>query len=240
MNIKESIKKHFFYRQHPDAALRYWPIVQLIKKEHLQNTAILEIGSGSLGIAPYLKNLVTGVDVQFEESQFPLLRQVKASALNLPFTSSQFDVVILSDVLEHLPKAQRGRAIKEAVRVCSQMLIVSGPFGKEALRQDRELSVISLKRLGKQHHYFAEHLGRGLPELKDIRKIIVKDKKVKSVTVKGPYFNLTARKQIMNLYLSRIKLFYYLYLKGVMFIVPVLRLLNSPPGYRYVIVARML
>src|SRR5258708_1426676 len=114
MNIKnrlEILKKLFFYRQHPEAALRYIPIVKLLKKEKLDQARILEVGSGSYGITPYLKRKITGVDTSFDEPQYHLLRQVHGSAEKLPFKAKKFEVVILSDVLEHLPAKIRPAAI---------------------------------------------------------------------------------------------------------------------------------
>lgn len=57
---------------HPEAALRYLPIVDLLKKERLENSKILEIGSGSYGITPYLKKEVVGIDMSFDEPMCPL------------------------------------------------------------------------------------------------------------------------------------------------------------------------
>ena len=45
----------FFWRQHPEAALRYYSVVETIKKLNLEDSKILEVGPGSMGIVPYLK-----------------------------------------------------------------------------------------------------------------------------------------------------------------------------------------
>src|SRR5438552_1695219 len=122
--MKNLIRKIVFYRQHPEAALRYIPIVKLLKKEKLQDCKILEVGSGSYGIAPYLKRRIIGVDTNFSEPQYPLLKQVLGSAIKLPFKAKKFEVVILSDVLEHLPQKIRSQAITEAIRVSSKLVLI--------------------------------------------------------------------------------------------------------------------
>lgn len=234
-----SLKKLIFFRQHPEAAIRYYPIVKLLKKLKLTNSQILEVGSGSYGIAPYLKKNITGVDVDFSEHSYPRLKQVIGSATNLPFKNNQFAVVLLSDVLEHLPKKLREKAINEAIRVARKAVIISGPFGKESELQDKELAEYSVKKLGYMHQFFKDHLEYGLPEVENVKKIILKNKKVKSVGVSEEYFNLAVRRQLMKSFMSKTKIGYYFYLKGLMPLVPILRMLNKKPGYRKILYLRV-
>lgn len=238
MNISDSLKKLFFYRQHPEAALRYGPIMALLNQKHLSKSKILEVGSGSYGITPYLKRRVVGVDMNFSEPEFTLLKQVKGSALDLPFPKKHFEVVILSDVLEHLSKKDRPRAVEEAVRVAKEAVVISGPFGEEAAKQDKELAELSLKRTGRMHPFFEDHLKYGLPEVSGIKNSLKSMKRVKEVKIVGEYLNLGVRKKLMNFFLTENKLVYYFYLKGLMPIVPFLRYLNKPPCYRTVIFVR--
>ncbi len=41
-------------RWHPEVAIRYLPIVKQLKATSLSSGSMLEVGSGWLGIAPYL------------------------------------------------------------------------------------------------------------------------------------------------------------------------------------------
>lgn len=233
-NMLNRIKKLIYYRMHPEAAIRYYPIVKLLKKLKLQNSQILEVGSGSYGITPYLKKNITGVDMSFDEPEYQRLKQVIGSAEKLPFKNNQFAVVILSDVLEHLPKTIRDHSLKEAIRVARKAVIVSGPFGEKAAKQDQELADYSLKKTGQMHDFFKDHLEYGLPEVKDVQKLS-KLGKVKKVKIIGEYFNLGVRKMLMHVYITNNKLIYYFYLKGLMPFIPLLRTLNIKPCYRTVI-----
>lgn len=230
--IRDFVSRHFFYRQHPDTALRYCPVIDLLKKLNQENSRILEIGSGSYGITPYLKRHMTGVDTDFSEPEHPLLHQVTGSALKLPFPDNSYDICLFSDVLEHLPPRDRQKAIGESIRVAKKYVIISGPFGESAFAQDKHLSRHS------NHPFFAEHLQYGLPEVSEIINITQKNPQVKSITKVGDYLNLTVREFIMRIYLSG-KLGYYFYLKGLMFLVPLLKHLNSPPCYRSIILITM-
>lgn len=235
MNILKTIKKNLYFRQHPETALRYLPIVDLLKKEKLLNTKILEVGSGSYGITPYLKREVTGVDTSFPEPEYPLLKQVKSTGEKLPFKDDQFEVLILSDVLEHIPANKRKNVLEESVRVASRFVIISGPFGKDSFAQDKKLADYSKKKTGNMHPFFKEHLENGLPEIEDIKKILEKNKKVVYLKVVGQYLNLSVREKIMKIFITENKLQFYFYLKGLMPIVPILRRFNSSPCYRTVI-----
>lgn len=239
MNILDSFKKLFFYRQHPDAALRYLPIVDLLKKEGLEDSKILEVGSGSYGITPYLGKKVVGVDTDFSEPEYSLLVQVKSSAVNLPFKDNEFDVVIFSDMLEHLNKLQRIDALNEGIRVAKKEIVISGPFGDDAKRQDQELAEYSLKKTGKMHPYFKDHLKLGLPDSNEVREEIRANKKVKEVRVIGNYLNLNVRKLLMKFFISNNKLMFYFYLKGLMPLVPLLRNFNGSPCYRTLLEVRL-
>lgn len=232
MSIVNSVKKIIFYRMHPDTALRYTPIVNYLKQKKLIKSSILEIGSGSYGITPYLKLPIDGVDVMFDEGKFDLLHQIEGSALDLPFLDSQYDVVILSDVLEHIPKKYREKSLKESIRVAKKVVLISGPFGQLALAQDKKLADYSVKTLGNMHKFFAEHIKNGLPTIDDIDKYVGNNPKVEKTKVVGHFLNLRARELLMKIFITDSKLQYYFYLKGMMLLVPLFLHFNKSPCYR--------
>lgn len=239
MNTLSKIKQKFFFRQHPETALRYLPIVDLLKKEKLLDAKILEIGSGSYGITPYLRREVTGVDTDFPEPEYPLLKQVKSTGEKLPFKDNQYEVLILSDVLEHIPANKRKSMIEESVRVASKFVIISGPFGKDSFAQDKKLANYSKKKTGQMHPFFKEHLENGLPEVEDVKTSLDKNKKVIYIKVVGQYLSLLAREKIMKIFITNNKLQFYFYLKGLMPFIPIFRKLNSPPCYRTIILVEV-
>lgn len=239
MNMLGRIRKIIYYRQHPETALRYLPMVALIKKLKLTNSKILEVGSGSYGIAPYLKKTIIGVDTSFDEPEFPLLKQVKASGSRIPFKSKKFDLVILSDVLEHIPAKFRANTLDESIRVAKHYIMISGPFGKEAALQDKELADYSLKTTGKMHPFFKDHLEYGLPEVEDIFQMVKKNRRVKNIEIKGEYLNLKLREKLMKLFITNNEVVFYFYLKGLMPIVPFFKNMNKKPTYRTLILLRL-
>lgn len=222
-----------FYRWHPEVALRYLPFVAEIEKR--QKIEILEVGSGGLGIAPYLGREVVGVDKEFDLPFHPLLRRVKASALKLPFQNSSFDLVLSSDMLEHLEKTEREKAISEMLRVAKSNVFIGLPCGNKAHQQDIFLDNYYRQHHGKKYHFLDQQVKYGLPEKKEICDTIYKAagnnrKKVK-ITVKGNE-NLGLRLFLMKGWVSDNLIVNIIFRKIFLLAIPFFRLMNQNPAYR--------
>ncbi|MBI2617079.1 methyltransferase domain-containing protein [Candidatus Gottesmanbacteria bacterium] len=155
-----------FSRWHPEVAIRYLPIVEKIKILG-DNVSVLEVGSGGLGIAPYLKRKVVGVDTHFSPPFHKLLQQVVANATNLPFSDNAFDVVISIDALEHILPSSRDRVIKELVRVGKYKIILAVPCGRRSYQQDVLLDKKYQEKFGRSYFFLEEQVKYGLPEQSD-------------------------------------------------------------------------
>lgn len=79
---------------------------------------------------PY-KNKITAVgldEAAFLEEQYPGVRFVQASGLNLPFRDRSFDVVHSSAVLEHVGAAENQQAfVRECARVARKVVFLTTP-----------------------------------------------------------------------------------------------------------------
>ena len=221
-----------FYRWHPEVALRYLPFVAEIGK--WKKIKILEVGSGGLGITPYLGREVIGIDKEFYPPFHPFLKRVKASALKLPFKNSSFDLVLSSDMLEHLRKKDRERAISEMLRVARTKVFIGLPCGKDAYQQD-VFAFYKLVRQFIQYHFLDQQVTYGLPEKKEIYDTIQKAarnnrKKVK-IIVKGNE-NLALRLFLMKGWISNNFITNIIFRKIFLFAIPIFRLINQKPNYR--------
>lgn len=224
----------FFHRWHPEVALRYLPIVDNIRRIN-KKIKILEIGSGGLGIAPYLKRQITGVDQNFEKPFDPLLKRINASATHLPFGNNSFEVVLSVDMLEHMENKVRTLAIKEIFRVASNKVIIAVPCGKDAEEQDILLDQYYQKHFGERFHFLKEQIEFGLPEKKDIYDTIAKaakynKKKIRIRTVGNE--NLKLRMFLMKGWSSDDIVLNIIFRKLFILFVPVFRLFNQEPTYR--------
>lgn len=153
-------------------AARYFPILRSLKKHQLlKNGSILEIGSGPFGIGTFRKVPFTGCDLSFtNEPKWPMTQMV-ASAADLPLADGSFDVVLASDVLEHIPPALREQVIREALRVARRLVIFGFPCGEAAHDADRALKQAYLTRKIDVPVWLEEHMEASFPEPSLFHKI---------------------------------------------------------------------
>ena len=229
----------YFWRQHPETALRYLPVVSEIKRANLTDSKILEIGSGSLGIIPFLKKPIVGADVDFSGPNTNLLKKIKANADDLPFKKNAFDTSVSVDVLEHLSQERREKAIFEMLRVTKKLAIIVVPEGEDSEKQDRQLQQLHNKVFSKTNQFLDQHVNFGLPRKEQI--LVAIDKSARKLGKKTKIqshqiLNLGVRNILMRTWITRSKLLYYLYLKGFLLLVPILRYCNFGKCYRRVFV----
>lgn len=188
-----------------DTDLRYKPIVSFLREKLKDEPKILEVGSGSAGITRYLNYPLTGVDKAFSKPS-RLVKQVKVSGVKLPFENDSFDFVISVDMLEHIGKNQREKAIGEMIRVAHRGIILTAPCGERAAAQDKKLFDYYLKNHGQDETMLREHLQFGLPKVKEIKKYLKNSGK--KVTIKIlPNVNLVFRSFYMRSFFSANPLF---------------------------------
>ena len=254
-----------WYRWHPQIAMRYLPAVEWIRAKAFgsdaqarrgqglgakgkQQLTILEIGSGGLGIAPYLKMPVTGVDKEFEPPFHPLLKRVRGDATDLKFGNDSFDVAVSVDMLEHLPKQKRQVVVAEMLRVAKSLVVIGVPCGQEAGEHDRKIKM-RLPRPrwpsgprnddnsndDKGFKFLDEQVEYGLPEEIDILHYIKASvkalRKQTQIKIEGN-MNLKLREFLMRGWMSKNVLVNILFRKVFLLLIPVFRLLDKEPYYR--------
>jgi SAM-dependent methyltransferase len=160
-----------------DFMLRYAPIVDKLSGCAI-DARILEIGSGVIGVAPFVdKHTVIGIDSRsMKQAIAPHnLQLVQASAMNAPFADNSFDYVLCVDVLEHVPSADRDGLIKEALRITKGTLFIATPSGVRTAQAERLLYAVLAplyRAFEKDLSFLREHLENGLPEREDLLRVI--------------------------------------------------------------------
>jgi Methyltransferase domain len=144
-----------------DQALRYHSVVDFLTKHGVSE--VLEVGSGSSGLAAFWPGDVTGVDLRFDGTPLPNLSVIKGNALDLPFDDRSFEAVICVDVFEHLPAGSRFRAYSELLRVTRRLAWLAFPAGKAALRTDRAIGRLGRMLRRPTPGWLVEHLEGGFP-----------------------------------------------------------------------------
>ncbi|WP_457642103.1 methyltransferase domain-containing protein, partial [Persephonella sp.] len=91
---------------------------------------ILDAGCGSGTLTNFFdskKYDITGIDISDTALEYFKHKKVKGSISNLPFEDNSFDLVICSDVLEHIPEKEFDQSIKELKRVSKKYILIISP-----------------------------------------------------------------------------------------------------------------
>ncbi|MBI4321367.1 MAG: class I SAM-dependent methyltransferase [Chloroflexi bacterium] len=98
-----------------------------------------------------------------QDCQFP--NYVVGTGATAPFADGSFDLVVASDVLEHVEPDERGGFVEELSRVSDDFLVISSPFRQDAtLLAEQILWDYITSALSVQHVQLREHLDLGLPD----------------------------------------------------------------------------
>ncbi len=98
---------------------------------------------------------------------------VQGNATQMPFDEGEFDLVISSDMIEHLPEAEREQVFREMLRVSKRHVILAAPFSSIYNHNAEQLVNDQFKEnTGQDHPFLIEHLQNGLPELEQMEVIL--------------------------------------------------------------------
>jgi SAM-dependent methyltransferase len=237
-NLMRKISSFWFFdRWHPEVALRYLPIVDEIRR--YKKCTVLDVGSAGLGIAPYLKREVQGLDVDFKPPYCNLLKRKIGSILLIPYNNNSFDFVICVDMLEHISPDKRRKAISELIRVAKYKIAIAVPCGGKAQKQDEWLDLIYEQKYGEMYHFLNEQIEYGLPLKKDIIEIVQTESKKLHKRVQLHSFgneNLRVHEFLMKGWMTKNLILNIFYRKILLLFIPILRLFNQEPCYRQIFI----
>lgn len=94
---------------------------------------VLDVGCGDGAITNELAKsfAVTGVDTSAAALEHVQAPTIQADATALPFGDRSFDLVVCSEMLEHLEKPAYRRAVSELTRVADSHLLISVPYREQ-------------------------------------------------------------------------------------------------------------
>lgn len=122
--VQVSPDQYYKAYDHLPRFICYFHQIELVKS--LSPKTVLEIGIGNKTVSNYLRQhgyQLTTVD--FDRQLEPdYIADVRA----LPFENDSFDVVLASEIIEHLPWADVDQALSELHRVSKKHVIISVPY----------------------------------------------------------------------------------------------------------------
>ncbi len=131
---------------------------------------ILEVGAGS---SPLRQLLADHLVIQLDDAPGVGGLDLRSSAFHLPFAKETFDLVVCTDVLEHVRPENRPAFLSEIHRVASRVVVLGFPQNSPLVREADRLLYEYIKSVkGFEYAFLREHLENGLPEPSEIRAIL--------------------------------------------------------------------
>ena len=217
-----------------DWAVRYFPILRILNGRMPTGGLLLDIGSGSFGLAAFYRQPFVGCDLEFPWAPRKPMLPVRCSATNLPFAAGSFPAVVVSDVLEHVPPEYRLNVVREALRVAQNIVVFGFPSGSPAYESDRNFHTDLQKRGIPPYGWLEEHMLHPFPD-RTLFDGLTHEWSVESFGNENVGFH----EWVNRSELSRIKkgLFWVLLTVVPRPVAALLRLADRPPFYRMIVVA---
>lgn len=146
-----------------------------IVREHTgrETFRVLDVGGGPATLSRFLPHdYVVTVDPEDIEIDYSALGDeafMRADGTRLPFRDGAFDLAVCHDTLEHVPEDLRQPFLHEMLRVCSEVVVVNGPFATEDVADAEKLVIaVAAETMGADYatvRYLTEHAEHGLPDL---------------------------------------------------------------------------
>jgi hypothetical protein len=157
------------------------------------------------------------------------MRPVICSGIRLPFLDRSFDVVVASDVMEHLPPENRTELISEILRVARRFAVFAYPCGPAAFALDKKLRGDYLSQSIAPPVWLEEHMRYQFPT-EDLFRAAPIGWQVKAVPNESLRFHYWMMRREMRLSLNCLFRLGLIIAPGV--IESLLRLVDREPSYR--------
>jgi len=161
-----------------DLFTRNFIITSVINSYYKNNNAkitVLDVGGKNGRLKEFLDESKFDVVVLDIDPEPDVREYVVGDARVLPFKPKSFDVVVSSELLEHIPPEDRMKVIKNMIEVGKDLVILAAPFySKEVEEAEIRANEFFKKFFGKDHPWLKEHIENGLPREEDIEEFVKK------------------------------------------------------------------
>lgn len=164
----------------PDGYSRFFILTDILKQIYgktKRTLHILDVGGGS----EYMEQQLQSLEIPYELTILDIIERpervratyIQGDATKMKFPDDQFDVVVSTDVLEHVPDKGKEAFLKECLRVAKEVCIIAAPFQTEGVN-DAEVVVneFNKKLFGVGQDWLEEHLALGKPKREMFKKVL--------------------------------------------------------------------
>lgn len=186
------------YSLPPDLYSRNTIIAYLINKLLArQDYRVLDVGGLDGRLNEFLSQGSRYVLIDKSPSKPPYnYTYIVGDARKIPFSDKNFDVVVASDMIEHVEQIDRDKVLTEMLRVSKKYLILGAPFLNNLVeRAENYVRDQYLQNSGTAHPFLAEHDRYGLPDEAKIDEML---------TAKGLKFIKINEGNLMNWYIQQL------------------------------------
>ena len=128
---------------------------------------------------------------------------IVGDAKDIPFKNKEFDVVLLLDTYEHIPKEDRPQVLSEIIRVAKNGVIINTPFySKSVISAEKLVNNFFLKMHKKPHPWLGEHIQFGLPHKHELEQFL-KEGGYRFLTLDSNNLNTWLLFQLILLFMHR-------------------------------------
>ena len=164
----------------PDGYSRFFVIKRLLQEVYKgsdKRLKILDVG----GCSPYLHKCLSDAGINFELTIIDILpkpRGLKGSYIQADITTSDiavnsYDVVVSTDVLEHIPQNRKDKFIKACYQIGSELIIIAAPFDTEGVDEaEHAVNEFNKKLFGVGQQWLEEHFEFTKPSIPKVKKYL--------------------------------------------------------------------
>ena len=174
-------------------------LINLLRKNKT-GLKILDIGGRSGHLKEFLQNDDDLYILDIRKSESNEKNYFVGDIICAPFKEHTFDVVVSSDLFEHIPPENRESTLSEMYRISKNYVILGAPFYSEkAAEAEIKINDFFLKLTGNNHPWLFEHIKNGLPSGKKLKDFLKNN---------GFEYLTTKTNNISNWFLMQLFIFY--------------------------------
>lgn len=182
VQLNPNIPQDIYYLS-PDGFSRYFIMAKILSSITFEEMPrILEVGGKGTLLPQFLASqqdyTLTVLDVLPKDKALKgAYEYIRGDATKQPFKTNQFDIVVSTDTLEHIPDKQKAAFVNECLRVAKDTIVIATPFQSETVdKAEKIANDVYVDQHGTNHPWLREHFQIGRPTHEMFEKILESQK----------------------------------------------------------------